>query len=380
MYQAFHGLRELPFELTPNPKYLFLTRHHREALSNLQYGLLSSRSITVLIGEAGTGKTTLLNVALESTACRNVRCIYINNPALTRDEFIETLSRRFGLSIRAARSKAVLLDELDAALRERRSRGQTTALVVDEAQSLSGELLEEIRLLANTETATDKLLPVILAGQPELRDRLNEPSLRQLKQRVALRCEIHPFTQDETAAYIATRVSTAGGDATSLFTRDAVVLIHDVARGIPRVISVVCDNALLNACGRGRHTVDREIILEVTRDFDLDAAAARGIVADVPAAALPDLVEPGAAGASPTENTQAPVTVAQPSPEPAAAARQQRTPLGERPEPVTVAARTEPPAAEKTEPPAVAERDLFATVGPTRRFFLFRGRRGSEAR
>jgi type II secretory pathway predicted ATPase ExeA len=180
MYQRFYGLRELPFELTPNPRYLYLTPRHREALSNLQYGLSSAKATTLLIGEAGTGKTTLLKGALESDRCRHVRPIYLNNPALTRGEFLETLADRFGLSAQAAQSKAVLLNELERTLHERRARGEITALVIDEAQSLSNELLEEVRLLANIETATEKLLPLILAGQPELAARLEDPSLRQL--------------------------------------------------------------------------------------------------------------------------------------------------------------------------------------------------------
>lgn len=269
MYQRFYGLRELPFELTPNPTFLFLSPRHREALSNLEYGLYAAKPVTVLIGEAGTGKTTLLRAALESERCRNVRCVYLNNPALTRDEFVETLARRFDLGPEAAKSKAVLLAELERVLRERRAAGEITALVVDEAQSLSVELLEEVRLLANIETATQKLLPLVLAGQPELADRLNDPALRQLKQRVALRCEITPFDLQETAAYIATRVRTAGGEAARLFTREAVTLIHEYSRGIPRTISVMCDNALVSGMALGRQPVDRAIVLEVSSDFDL---------------------------------------------------------------------------------------------------------------
>jgi general secretion pathway protein A len=269
MYQRYYGLRELPFELTPNPKFLFLSPRHTEALSNLQYGLFSAKPLTVLIGEAGTGKTTLLRAALESDRCRNVRCVYLNNPALTRSEFVETLARRFDLSPRASESKAVLLAELEGVLRERRARGEITALVVDEAQSLTVELLEEIRLLANIETATDKLLPLVLAGQPELSDRLNDPALRQLKQRVALRCDLALLDLTETASYIASRIKTAGGDASRLFTREAVVLIHEHSRGIPRTISVMCDNALVSGMALGRQPVDRAIVAEVSRDFDL---------------------------------------------------------------------------------------------------------------
>jgi general secretion pathway protein A len=274
MYQRFYNLREMPFELTPDPKYLFLTGQHGEALSNLQYGLSSAKAITLLLGEAGTGKTTLLRAALESELCRDVRGVYLGNPALTRNEFVRTLAHRFELGERAENSKADLLEALERLLRERRERGQITALVVDEAQALSEELLEEIRLLANSETTTQKLLPLVLAGQPELRERLNEPRFRQLKQRIALRCEIAPFTLRETAAYIATRIRTAGGDAALLFTRDAVTLIHEQSKGIPRTISAVCDNALLTGFALGRRPIDREIINNVSRDFDLGASAA----------------------------------------------------------------------------------------------------------
>ena len=283
MYQDFYGLRDLPFELTPNPEYLFLPRQYREALSNLEYGLSSAKGITVLIGEAGTGKTTLLRAALESEKCAHVNCVYINNPALTRTEFVETLAQRFGLRDRAGESKAVLLDELERVLLERRAQNQITALVIDEAQSMSGELLEEIRLLANSETTTEKLLPVVLAGQPELRDRLNEPGLRQLKQRVTLRCEIEPFTVDATASYMANRIKTAGGEATKLFSREAVMLIHEYSGGIPRTINVICDNALMTGFALGRRPVDRAVVMEVVRDFDLGSrtgAAPRESIGD----------------------------------------------------------------------------------------------------
>jgi general secretion pathway protein A len=273
MYLRFYGLRELPFELTTNPKYLFFSAGHREALSNLQYGLSTAKAVTVLIGEAGTGKTTLLRAALQSEDCRSVRCVYLNNPTLTRDEFIEMLAGRFDLGPEATRSKTVLLERLERSLREQRAKGQICALVIDEAQSLSVELLEEVRLLANIETPTEKLLPLLLSGQPELAARLNDPALRQMKQRVALRCELKPLELSETAAYVASRIRTAGGQASNLFTREAVRLIHEFSRGIPRTISVMCDNALLSGMALGRQPVDSEVVNEVCRDFDLQATA-----------------------------------------------------------------------------------------------------------
>jgi general secretion pathway protein A len=269
MYRSYYDLAELPFELTPDPKYLFLTPRHREALSNLEYGLFAAKGLTLLTGEAGTGKTTLLNAVVRSERCRQVRCVYVNNPTLTREEFVNTLATRFDLGPEAARSKAVLLDRLEVVLRQRRAAGEITALIVDEAQGLSTELLEEIRLLANIETPAQKLLPLVLAGQPELAGRLEHPSLRQLKQRVALRCEILPFQLSETAGYIASRIKTAGGVPSRLFTQEAVILVHECSAGIPRTVSVLCDNALMSAMALDRQTVDRATVLEVSRDFAL---------------------------------------------------------------------------------------------------------------
>jgi type II secretory pathway predicted ATPase ExeA len=301
MYLDFFGLRELPFELTPNPRFLYLTSGHREALANLQYGLSTAKAVTVLTGEAGTGKTTLIRTALASESCRNVRCLHLTNPQLTRNEFVEMLARGFAMSAEAATSKAALLAELERTLRERRALGEVMALVVDEAQRMSDELLEEVRLLANIETATQKLLPLVLVGQPELGDRLNETGLRQLKQRVALRCDLAPLTLSETAAYIAFRIRTAGGDAARLFTREAVTSIHERACGIPRIVSVICDNALLNGFAMGRQPVGTDIVNEVVRDFDIRATA---VDAPAPAApesravdpAAPDLLQVVAAG------------------------------------------------------------------------------------
>ena len=271
MYERFYGLSELPFELTANPKYLFLTKAQREALSNLQYGLLSARSLTLLIGEAGTGKTTLIRAALESERCRHVRCIYLNNPVLRADDFMRLLALKFDLGAESGESKSLLLERLERLLRERHAAGETTALVIDEAQSLSVELLEEIRLLANIETPSAKLLPLVLAGQPELAARLEEPNLRQLKQRVTLRCELEPFDLADTAAYIASRIRTAGGEPSRVFSREAVTLIHQYSRGIPRTISVICDNALITGMALGSKRVTQAIVSEVCRDLHLGA-------------------------------------------------------------------------------------------------------------
>jgi type II secretory pathway predicted ATPase ExeA len=289
MYEEFFGLRERPFDLTPNPKYVVLTEPHREVLRNLEYGISSRKGITLLVGEAGSGKTTMIRAAIEQLAIE-VHCVHLHNPTLSREEFVELMAARFGLSARAGESKAALLMELEDLLVRRREADETTVLIVDEAQSLPLELLEEIRLLANIETDREKLLSVIIAGQPELADRLNEQSLRQLKQRVALRCELRPLTLQETLGYVAGRIKAAGGAAAQVFTREAVLLMHEGARGLPRSISVIADNALVGGFAAGERPVGAETVQAVCRDFDLGPVIAAG--ADPPAQGLPVPVLP----------------------------------------------------------------------------------------
>lgn len=269
MYQPFFGLRDRPFDLTPDARYLFLAASHQEALSNLEYGLRARKGLTLLLGDAGMGKTTLVRAVMNSFGERNSLCVYLNNPTLTRSEFVRFLASGFGLSAAAATDKVICLEELEALLRRRAMAGAVSALMIDEAQSLPYELLEEVRLLANMETDTTKLLPLILAGQPELATRLNEQGLRQLKQRVALRCELQPFDLRRTAGYIATRLRAAGGDASRIFTREAVHLIHEASHGIPRLISVICDNALMAGFASETRPVGSALVAEVCRDFDL---------------------------------------------------------------------------------------------------------------
>ena len=271
MYESYFGLRERPFELTPNPRFLFMTPHHREALSTLEYGLSGRTGISVLIGEAGTGKTTLVHAALRSKSAEHSLVVYLNNPSLTRNEFLEFLAAGFGLSADAARSKTRLLCELTEVLAKRHEARQMAALIIDEAQGLPDVLLEEIRLLANIESASEKLISIVLAGQPELADRLNQPSLRQLKQRIGLRCSLHPLKYDETVSYVAARLRVAGGHVDKVFSPDAIAIVHARAGGIPRTVSVICDNALVTAFAMDRSPVDAEVVLEVCRDFDFTA-------------------------------------------------------------------------------------------------------------
>src|SRR5262245_6550397 len=212
MYERFFGFRERPFDLTPDPRYVVLTETHREAISNIEYAIATRKAITLIIGEAGSGKTSVIRAAIERQPAP-ANCVHLSSPALTRSEFVEMLAARFALRDRARKSKTVLLLELEALLRRRYSANQITVLIVDEAQGLPAALLEEIRLLANMETNNEKLLPVIMVGQPALMRQLDDPTLSQLKQRVALRCELRPLTLQETAAYMLSRIRVAGGIA-----------------------------------------------------------------------------------------------------------------------------------------------------------------------
>jgi general secretion pathway protein A len=266
MYERFFGFRERPFDLTPNPRYLVLTDVHREALSNIEYGMTGRKGITLLVGEAGSGKTTVIRAAIERLPA-SAHCVHLHNPALTRSEFVEMLAARFDLGPRARKSKAALLVELETLLRRRHLTGDITVLVVDEAQSLPMDLLEEIRLLANIETNDDKLLPVILAGQPKLAVALEDPSFSQLKQRIALWCELRPLTLEETVRYMFGRIRSAGGIATDVFTADAVTRIHTAAKGVPRIINVLADNALLTALAADTRPVTSQIVQDVCGDF-----------------------------------------------------------------------------------------------------------------
>jgi len=286
MYEQFFGLRERPFDLTSEPRYLVATGSHKEALSNLEHGIASRKGITLLLGDAGTGKTTVIRAAIAKQPART-HCVHLDNPALTRPEFVEMLAVRFGLSDRARASKTGLLIELEQLLKQRRLADETTVLIVDEAQSLSMDLLEELRLLSNIEYDGEKLMPLIIAGQPELAQRFNDVSLRQLKQRIALRCELRPLTLPETVRYVAARISLAGGSPAEVFTREAVMLIHEHSRGIPRTINVVSDNALVSGFAAQQRPVSTQLVREVCRDFDIVPVPAAGRVPAVPQPVVP---------------------------------------------------------------------------------------------
>lgn len=269
MYKEFYGLKEFPFALTPDPRFIYFTPSHAEAMANLHYGIESGKGLIVVTGEVGTGKTTVLRWIMQRLE-RTVLVGYIFNPRLSVPEFYRYLSSPTLLNIQGWENKADLLAALGQILESRHRRGLRTVLIIDEAQALSLNVLEEIRLLSNFETNSAKLLQIVLTGQPELRTVLNDVRLRQLKQRVALRCEIRPLPNvEETERYITTRLRVAGAERTDIFTPSAIDFIFRCSEGIPRQINNLCDNALIAGFAAREQTISRAIVEEVAETLDL---------------------------------------------------------------------------------------------------------------
>ncbi|HEX8558569.1 MAG TPA: AAA family ATPase [Pyrinomonadaceae bacterium] len=276
MYLEFYGLKELPFALTPDPRFIYFTPSHTEAMANLHYGIESGKGLIVVTGEVGTGKTTILRWMMNRLD-RTVLVAYLFNPRMTVPEFYQYISSPRLLDVPRWESKSELLLRLGEVLDSRHSRGLRTVLVIDEAHGLSASVLEEIRLMSNFESDSAKQLQIVLTGQPELRDVLNQPELRQLKQRVALRCEIKPLPDiEETSRYIASRLLAAGAERTHIFTPAAVDLVFRCSEGIPRQINNICDNSLLAGFAAGAETIGRDVVEEVAETFDLLPNAQRG--------------------------------------------------------------------------------------------------------
>lgn len=269
MYQKFFGLKESPFNVNPDPRYLYLTRHAQEALACLTYGIETRKGFIVLTGEVGTGKTTLINKLLEWLREERVSTAFVFNPRLSVTQFFDFMMADFGIPCDSTMKSQVLL-RLNHWLLDRYRAGERAVLIVDEAQNLSPQMLEEIRLLTNLETSTEKLLQIVLAGQPELDRKLNLPELRQLRQRITLRARTCPLTLEDTRGYIQERLRIAGADGQEIFTPEAVTVVHRFARGIPRVTNLLCEHSLINAFVDQRRPVPAEIVEQVVRDFDLD--------------------------------------------------------------------------------------------------------------
>lgn len=271
MYKKYFSLGENPFNVNPDPRFLFHTRETQEALACLTYGIQERRGFILLTGEVGTGKTTLLNKLLDRLRGERVATGFIFNPRLSVNQFLEYMMADFGIPCASRRKSQVLL-RLNQWLLEHYQAGDTAALIVDEAQNLSLEVLEEVRLLTNLETATDKLLQIVLAGQPELEQKLNRPELRQLRQRITLRCRTALLTLEETYGYINERLRIAGADGEPIFTPEAIRAVHLYASGIPRVINMLCEHALISAFAKEEKPVSAGMIEVVAREFDLPGA------------------------------------------------------------------------------------------------------------
>ena len=283
MYLQFYGLRDIPFSLTPDPRFLYFTASHREVMANLHYGIQNGKGLIVATGEVGTGKTTILRAML-ARLDRSVLSSYLFNPGLSVEELYQVLAADYGLGDPS--SKSEMLMKLGRLLMTRHARGLRTVLIVDEAQGLSRDLLEEIRLLLNFETYTEKQLQIILVGQPELRTLLNSPDLRQLKQRISLRCEIKPLKAEDMTGYIRTRLKVAGATRLDIFTADAVAMLYRASEGIPRLINNLCDNALLSGYATNARQITADIIAETAETLDLLQPMIAPMVAEDPRQAM----------------------------------------------------------------------------------------------
>lgn len=276
MYKAFFGLNSEPFNLSPDPSFLYRSIQHEEALASLIYGVQSRKGFIVLTGEVGTGKTTMLECLRDHLSSHHIPFAFLFNSRLTPDQFFEMAAHDFQLNCKHS-SKPEVLHALNRLLIERTSQNQTTVMIVDEAQNLEWDVLEEIRLLGNLETRRGKLLQIILAGQPELDRKLEQQEFRQLKQRIALRCHLRAFTAAETAEYIASRLSRAGMREQTAFPPDVLLEIHRRTQGIPRLINAVCDNLLLTSFAMESKQANVGMLDEVSRDLHLDWPGSNGL-------------------------------------------------------------------------------------------------------
>lgn len=276
MYKAFYHLTRNPFDLTPDPSYFVATQRHNEALAALHYGIRRHKGFVVVTGEVGTGKTLLLRCLLRLLReSRDVSYAYLFNSLMAPVEFLQYILSDFGLVV-SGKNKGELLHELGEFVVSRGSRGLTTVLIVDEAHHLSEDLLEEVRLLTNLETIDDKLLQIVLVGQPELDVKLDSSQLRQLKQRISIRAHLGPLSLTETKEYIEHRLRVAGSEANAetIFPAATVDAVYHHSRGIPRLINTICENALIIGYARQMEAITADIIHDVAREFRLETSAA----------------------------------------------------------------------------------------------------------
>ncbi len=271
MYRGFFGLRENPFNVSPDPRYLYLTEQIEETLSGLMYGIQTRKGIVTLTGEVGTGKTTLVNRVLDCLHQGATKTAFLFNSRMNSTQLFDFVLAEFEIACES-RAKSQQLMNLNQWLLDRYRAGETAVLIIDEAQNLTFPVLEEIRLLTNLETSTEKLLQIVLSGQPELEEKLNLPQLRQLRQRIMLRCKTSPLTKEQTNAYILERLKIAGAatNGQPIFSALAIETVHLYSLGIPRVVNLLCEHALINAYVEQQRPIQPKIIEDVAREFQLD--------------------------------------------------------------------------------------------------------------
>ena len=269
MYKSYFGLKENPFNVNPDPRYLYLTKQIEEALTGLMYGIQTRKGFITLTGEVGTGKTTLVNRLLDWLRQRRTRTAFLFNSRMNTSHLFDFILAEFEI-VCESRTKSQQLMKLNQWLLERYRAGETAVLIIDEAQNLSYPVLEEIRMLTNLETSTEKLLQIVLSGQPELEEKLKLPQLRQLKQRITLRCKTAPLTKEQTHAYIAERLRIAGTTGEQIFSPEAMDAVHMYSLGIPRVVNLLCEHALINTYVEQERVVSPKIVEDIAREFQLD--------------------------------------------------------------------------------------------------------------
>ena len=276
MYTTFFGLTCNPFQLTPDPEFLFLGKDHKKALTYVTYGISAGTGFILVTGEVGTGKTTLLRKILKELN-KDIKVARVNNTLVSSEQLIAMISDDFGIETQG-KDKTRLLRELTDFIISQYAQGFRTTLIIDEAQNLSPELLEEVRLLSNLETDKNKLLQIILAGQPELKQTLAVPKLRQLRQRISISCHINPLGRDEIEEYIFHRLGIAGNRSAVTFLEGAVDLLHDATHGVPRLINIFCDFLLLAAFSEGTKKISVDLVKEIAQDLDSDTRYWKDIV------------------------------------------------------------------------------------------------------
>src|SRR5262250_465543 len=270
MYCDFYQMRERPFNVTADPKFLYLNARYREALASLHYGITQRKGFITLIGEAGTGKTTLLKKLLDDLD-QSTRTVFVFNTNVTFDEILEYIFGEFDLPVHNGK-RLYMLQRLNTFLLDELGKGRNVALLIDEAQDLEFSVLEDLRLLSNLETAKEKILQIVLSGQPELGQKLSNPILRQLRQRISINCRLLPLSRDEITEYIRFRLQAAGCPDLKLFSREAEDQIYHFSRGIPRLVNVVCDNALVIGYALGKKRIGADLITEAAADLLVEPA------------------------------------------------------------------------------------------------------------